>query len=136
MQVFESVQELCSPEQHLCFGEALLLSHCFIHDLLQITAFDEVHDQILTSVHGKVVRNLGEVGMIEAGEDTGFLVKLFDRLPQVQFRPALVEEEGGQDLFDRADAPVQAQIVGLIDRAHAALTDEPNYFISSAQDRI
>ena len=74
--------------------------------------------------------------MIEPRKNAGLLIELFNGLSQVQFGPALVDEEGGQNLFDRADAAIEPQVVGLIDRAHPTLTYEANDFIASAQDRI
>ena len=134
VQVFQGVQELSGPEEDLGFGEMFMLSNGFIYDFLQITAFDEIHDQVLAAIYGEVVGDFGEVGMIEPGEDAGLLIELFDRLTQVQFGPALVDEEGRQDFFDRADSTVQAQIVSLVNCTHSTLTYKANDFITPAQD--
>ena len=136
VQKLQRVQKLRGPQQHLGLRKVFLLSQCLIHDLLQIAAFDKIHHQILAPVDGKIVRHLGQVGMIEPGQNTGFLVKLFNRLAEIQVGPPLVYQEGGQDLFDRADPPIQAQIVSAVDRAHSALTHQPDNFIASTQNGV
>ena len=69
--------------------------------------------------------------MIQAGEDACFLIEL---LPiGVQLIP--IERAQGQHLFDGAQTPGQAEVFGLVHRAHAALADELQDFVAFAQNR-
>ena len=71
------------------------------------------------------------VGVIEAGQDAGFSIELIVRLI---FHAGRVDHVG-QHFFHRADPAAQAQITGLVDRAHAALTHQVNDLVAITENR-
>ena len=134
VQILQRVQKLRSPQQHLRLRQALLLAQHPGQNLLQIPALDKIHHQIFARILGKIIRHLGQIGMIEPGQDAGLLVKLFNRLGDIQLRPLVANQQIGHDLLDRAYPPIQTQIVGPVDRAHSALAHQPHNFVARAAE--
>jgi hypothetical protein len=69
--------------------------------------------------------------MIEPGEDAALAVELIVRLILHPRRT----DQLRQDLLECADPAAQAQIFGLVDRAHATLTDQVNDLVAITENR-
>lgn len=133
VHVIQRIEQLIRPVQYLLLVKKLVLALRLTQNLVQVAAFDKIHDEILAAVVGEVVRHLGQVGMIEPGQGAGLDAKLLGKLRQI----FLVRRfgEGGQHLLDGADAARQAHVAGLVNGPHPSLAHQFQNFVTAAQQR-
>ena len=96
VQIAEGITQLPDPVQHLIFGQKFALAPGLVDDLPQIQPLDEIHDQIFPALIGEIIADFGQIGMIEAGENAGFLKKLLS----IGVDLILIGHAQGQHLFD------------------------------------
>ncbi len=130
MQVSQRIAKLVGPVEDLPFGQELALAAGIVDQLLEIATRHVIHHQQLAAVLREVVRDFGQAGMVQAGQHAGLAVELLLHLRQVLWQRTRLR----QNLLDRAHPARQAQVIGLIDRTHAALADQLDDLITSAQD--
>ena len=133
VQIVQGIQDLGRPRQYLALCQKAVLTPGIGQHLLQISSGHIVHDQIFPAAVGKIVRYLGQIGVVQPGQHTGLLVELVHRFGQHLGR-TVDPQQIGQHLLDGANPAVQAQIVGLIDGAHAALAHQFQDLIAFPQD--
>ena len=80
MEVFQGIAELVGPGSHLFLLQESALPTGLVHDLLEIAAGHEVHDQIVPTSLREIVGDLGQIGVVEPGQYTRFAVELLSRL--------------------------------------------------------
>jgi len=120
VHVVQGVAQLRGPAQDLSLGQGMALAHGRGQQLFQVLAGHKVHDQVIPVLEGKVIRDLGQVGMVQAGQGAGLLVELLARLAQLFGSGVGI----GQRFLDGADAPLEAQVIGAIRGTHATAPDE------------
>ena len=68
VQVGQGVHELTRPPEHLFLAEEVTVLLLFMKDLLKISSFDKIHDQVFSALRGEIVRDFGQVGVVQARE--------------------------------------------------------------------
>ena len=107
-----------------------MLAAGFVHDLSQIRAGHEIHDQVVPLLLGEVVGDLGKVGVVQPGQDAGLLVELL-----LGLSPCLRAGSWFQaDLLEGAHPAFQPQILGLIDRSGASLPHQLDDLVPFSQN--
>ena len=130
VQIGERVAQLIDPADDGVLFEKRISPPRIFDELAQILPGHEVHHQIFAAVLLEEVGDFGQVGVIEPRQNAGFAVELLVRLI---FRAGRADQLG-QHFLDRADAAAQTQVVGFVDGAHAALSNQVGDVIAVAQD--
>jgi len=120
VQVLQGIPNLDSPIQNIFLVQKALLGRRFGYQRAQVVPRYVIHHQIVVIADGKVIRNLGQVGMVQPGKHSGFLQELFAGFLQQLGR----ERRIIADLLDRAETPAEAGIFRQIDAAESALTND------------
>ena len=95
----------------------------------QIIARDKIHNEIIARPIGKEIGNFWQVGMIKTRENSCLAQKLFAGLISDIFREGVVI----LDLFQRALAALETDVIGEINGPHSALTNPLADLIATAQ---
>src|SRR3954449_4123819 len=102
MKIFERIKQLASPAQNLLFTQQFAIFLLFTYNLMQIAPLHVVHHKIFTATSGEVIRDFGQIWMIEAGEYTSFDAELLRHLVKLFFCERIIRQVG-QDFLDGAD---------------------------------
>ena len=111
VQVSQRAEQLVTPFDDLIGIKrpATFFEHCH-----QVIAGDVLHHQKLAVAFGKMIADFRERRVSQTGQQSGFALERLEH--------HLIGEEG---LFE-CDGIAEPLICGLIDRAHAALSEQPH----------
>ena len=120
VQVFQRIGDLPCPQQDFGGRQELVVATGSNHQRPQVIARNEIHHQVVTFGHAEEVRHFGQIGVVQASQQRGFPVELLAALFANLFRkiPARL------DFLHCAHAPVQAVVLGQVNRTHTAAADD------------
>jgi hypothetical protein len=114
VQKGQDVADLDSPFDRFFLAERLVL---LLQNTLQAVSFDKLQDQIAAVPLGKVVKDLGDGGMGEAGQDVCLPLKVLDAdPPQAGVGCGVGHLLNGDDLVHRTEP----QVACPVDGSHAS----------------
>jgi uncharacterized membrane protein (DUF441 family) len=101
VQIAKGVDDLYCPVKYHAFVQLLAARVAGLEQLPQIVAGHKVHYQVVAAVVGEEVRHLGQIGVVQLGEDAGLLQKLLVGLLAQLIRQVRI----GQHFLQRAHTP-------------------------------
>ncbi|MPM65383.1 hypothetical protein SDC9_112279 [bioreactor metagenome] len=120
MQVSKCIRKLISPIQNIRFGDEAFLLLCLGHDGAQIFSGHIIHHQVITGAIGEKVRNLGQIGMVQPGQNSGLSKKLIAGFLHRLCRKGTVMLH----FFESALAPFQPQVICKVNTSHTTLAND------------
>jgi len=128
VEVFYGGAKLLRPFEDYFLFQKLACRSRFVYNGSKVFARYEIHNEVLPFTFSEVIGYFGEVGVVKAGQNAGFLIKL---LPQF-FYSFRVLSQVRDYFFNGTKTAFKEEVFGLVDRAHPSPSNQFKDFVARA----